>query len=415
MNILLFIDDYSNDSGVNYDIKYSAKNIENFSDNKVFFISHNDKHEDKYENILKIGNLSILKKFKIVKKFISDNNIQIAHIRGVGLGSYNHLLSFLFCLFSATNFVVTTFSQINSFALKNKMFFENPDVKLMSQTDQKLFFLKKISIKIKSIVVPKLKYIYFHVISKYLLKKASCLLFFSKFEKKEVEKVLKLNEKKFVIIAEPILNLSKLEKIKLEALKSKGFYNDYWANQKFINIIYWGRIDYEIKGLDRIIESFKKYLKLNSDSKIRIHFMGPNYNNGLKKLKKNILINKLEAFLKVHEAEVWKGNFKPFVHADFSILPTYVDGFPRALRESLAFEVPIISSTESNFDDIILKFNCGLSFFKNEDLISVFKKIEKIPNLYKNLKLNCLLAINQSLSDEVLTKKLIGIYEEYSG
>ena len=104
--------------------------------------------------------------------------------------------------------------------------------------------------------------------------------------------------------------------------------------------------------------------------------MGPDYNNGLSKLNSSISSFKLDEFMIIHSHKVWKNNLKPFVDSDFSILSSRVDGFPRSLRESLIFEVPIICSVESNFSDIISNYNCGYSFLSGEELFKIFEKLK---------------------------------------
>ena len=104
------------------------------------------------------------------------------------------------------------------------------------------------------------------------------------------------------------------------------FYKTYWE-EKIHKYYLLGRIDYKNKGLDNITKVFNSFVEKYPETKIRVHFMGPDYNNGLSKLNSSISSFKLDEFMIIHSHKVWKNNLKPFVDSDFSILSSRVDGF----------------------------------------------------------------------------------------
>ena len=344
-----------------------------------------------------------------MKKFIKENHVQIAHLRGVGLGSLNHFCSNLFCYLINVKLVVSTCSQINDYSLSNKIFYENPDVKFLDSNTVsfKQYLLNLILEK----VTPYLKLLYFHTISKCFIKKASTLVLLSNYEKNQVIKNLKNYNHDYHVISEPILDIDKLKQLKTE-FSASNFFFDYWGGSDFTNIIYWGRLDFETKGLDRIVSSFSEYIKSHPKTRLKIHFMGPDYNGGEGELHESINEFNLNNYLKIHPSEIWKDNPEPFINSDFSILATKVDGFPRSLRESIALGVPIICSTESNFDEIISGFACGFSFSSNNQLINIFENIEYSNYSYDSLRSNCNRATIEGLSDLVITKKFTDLYEK---
>jgi glycosyltransferase involved in cell wall biosynthesis len=409
MNIIFFIDEINSNSGFNYEIKYAKKNIESLTNHKIFLIDYSDLYQNSTQDRLSLGDLSFFNKYFKLKKFINKNNIQLAHVRGVGLGSLNHFYSYFFCYLMKTKLVVSTCSQINDYSLRNKIFYENPDVKLMDSNTVS-FKQYLINLILKN-VTPHLKLLYFHTIAKFYIKKASTLILFSNYEKNQVIKNLKNYDHDYHVISEPVLDIYKLKLIKAKFSGSK-FYFNFWGGNDFINIIYWGRLDFETKGLDRIVSSFSEFIKLHKKTKLKIHFMGPDYNGGEGELHKLVNDLNLNNYLKIHPSKIWKGNPEPFINSDFSILATKVDGFPRSLRESIAFGVPIICSTESNFDEIISSFDCGFSFSSNNELINIFKNIENNNYSYDSLRSNCNKATIEGLSDLVITKKFTDLYEK---
>ena len=127
--------------------------------------------------------------------------------------------------------------------------------------------------------------------------------------------------------------------------------------------------------------------------------MGPSYQDGAQILDSKISSYKLEKFMYVHKANVWKNNPKPFIDSDFSICATRWDGFPRSLRESLAYMVPIIVSTESNFTDIINDYNCGFSFSNEFELQQIFNKLNSSNYNIQELKNNCKKVVSDIISE----------------
>ena len=207
MNILFFIDDLNSSSGVNYDINIAKKNIEKYTSHKVFIVSHNDQYDEFNTDTLMLGNINIAKKYLNFKRFVDSKNINIAHVRGVGLGSVNHLLSFLLCYLLKVKLTVTTFSQINYFALNNKIFFENPDIKLMKNEGNSKGFKLSFFNFLSSKFTPIFKKVYFLLISKYFLKRVSSLIFFSQYEMNQVSRLLNLDNTKYQVYTRLFINL----------------------------------------------------------------------------------------------------------------------------------------------------------------------------------------------------------------
>ena len=64
-----------------------------------------------------------------------------------------------------------------------------------------------------------------------------------------------------------------------------------------------------------------------------------------------------------------KGSIDPLRDADVNILLSRWDGFPRTLRESTIFEVPMLVFEETNFGDLVRNFQEGI-VAKNPDNVS---------------------------------------------
>jgi glycosyltransferase involved in cell wall biosynthesis len=410
MNILFFIDDFASNSGICHDIKFSGEILEKYCDANVFYANYGGKYKSSEEKKLNLGDKSRISQFFLIKKFIYKNNIDLVHIRGLGMGSTNHFLSFSVSIFTSTKIVLNTFSQINTHALNHKVFFENPDVRIMNS--KSLIFNKRnlLSNKILKYITPTLKRIYLFFIGRFFLNRVSMFVFFSNFEKEEVFNSFKRNIK-YTIIPEPVLNYPFLKKTIDKYSGEENFYNIFFK-KKFINIIYWGRLDYFHKGLDIILNSYSKFNCGVKNNLIRIHFMGPGYQGGDQILNSKISAYKLEELVYVHDANIWKNNPKPFIDSDFSICATRWDGFPRSLRESLAYSVPIIASNESNFTDLITENNCGFSFSNELELQQIFNKLNSSNYNIQELKNNCKQVVFEKIAESNIANICYSTYKK---
>ena len=119
-----------------------------------------------------------------------------------------------------------------------------------------------------------------------------------------------------------------------------------------INIVYWGRVDFINKGLDRVVNVIKygetEFLK----RKIVFHFSGPSYNDGFHLLNDYINKNNVQHLCKTYnDIDLEQFDFGGLVNANAAIFLTRWEGFPRVVRECIHNKIPILVSRESHFGD----------------------------------------------------------------
>mgnify|MGYP001480860905 CR=1 FL=1 len=98
--------------------------------------------------------------------------------------SKNHFLWTLCLFFTKASYVITGYSQLVSYNLNNKLFYENPDFKNINTSNK--IRQKKFQNQLNNILkflIPYFKKIYLYTIARILIKKSKGQIFFSKFEK----------------------------------------------------------------------------------------------------------------------------------------------------------------------------------------------------------------------------------------
>ena len=396
MKILLLTSDIDG-PGVGFDAKYSKKVIKNPDEIYVFHFGKRNNLEKKIYSLDKKNIFNTYLKFKRIYK---EEKIDLAHIRGfIGVDQFYWIL---FLIIIKAKYVITLSSQLNTYNLNNKLFFKNPDFKNLKKDEKKdLNIIDSIRNKINKIITPIFKKIYLFCFGNFFINKSKGIIVNSNYELTFTKKY-KVKKK---IIYEPFFDDQK-EKINLT--------DDFEFDKSKVNIVYWGRLDYEMKGLDRLIEFAKKIFKEKNYNNIKIHLMGPNYNFGLERIEMEIKKNNLSDIIEIHPKEIWSKSNQPLKKADYSILLGKWDGSPRSLRESINYTVPIIISEETNFEDLVKSTNCGIVLKQNNtEEINIFIKnlASKDYTIINKHKESCYEA-KKIISNDYYRKTMLDFYYE---
>jgi len=139
-----------------------------------------------------------------------------------------------------------------------------------------------------------------------------------------------------------------------------------------LKILYLGRF-HSKKGLEVIIDSINFFKEKKKNIFFRL--VGPDSKYG-ETLKKRIKEEKIEKYISIEEPvyELEK-KIELFVNSDFFILPSYDEADSMALKESLAYGLPVIITKECKFFDVEKN---KIGFFIDHDPINIYEKISNI-------------------------------------
>ena len=332
MKINIFYKHANSNGGVPSDIRDLFINLNNKINCSIF--SFGDFHaEVKYTDIL------INKGFISLIIFIFTNKEKIAKELNIIVGFYifnNVILSLVFKI-AGINYHLLPLSQINEYSKKNKLFYASPIIhngNLLVKDIKEDLLYKNVSLYLKDL--------YYKTFGFFLFSNAKQIWCVSDYEKVKIEDIYTLKNKKLIYYGFGVNTIKK----KL----------NYRFDYKYINIVYWGRIDYKNKGLDRLIYMLSKNQQYLVLDKFKFHIIGPDYNNGFKKVKNEILSNSLEEILILYnDNEIKEIDLGGLRNSDGCVLLSKWEGFPRVLREASYFNLPALISPETQFADIHLK------------------------------------------------------------
>lgn len=246
-----------------------------------------------------------------------------------------------------------------------------------------------------------LKKIYYNLISKKNLEKASLIHYTTEYEKERTEKYFKIKNKGIVVP----------RGIELEKFKNQddSIFNrfSFLKNKKYI--LFLSRINWK-KGLDILIPAFYKISK--EFKNIYLLIAGPDnegYGNKIKKLIKDYGIEN-----KIIFTGPLYGNEKisVFKNAEIFVLPSYSENFGLAAVEAMASGTPIIISNKVGIYKEIKRYKAGIVVETNiESLYNGIKILLKNNNLKKEISENAKKIVKNEYDIEKVADKMIEVYE----
>jgi glycosyltransferase involved in cell wall biosynthesis len=201
----------------------------------------------------------------------------------------------------------------------------------------------------------------------YFVNNASAIHVFSDFEKFKIKTLLNLKNPFFLPIDFGT------------DIQNKPIGPDTYPSNVCINILFWGRVDYYYKGIDRVLNSIAKAKNTGIKAPFKFWICGPDYNDGYKKVSLHVKRLGLQDYVKILNSENYTpGTIGYLKNADYVITFSRWDGYARVLRECLALGVPIISNRETHFDSLISKFGIGVLVDFEEELAKILTNLDDV-------------------------------------
>jgi len=218
-------------------------------------------------------------------------------------------------------------------------------------------------------------------------------------------KEMGIESEKLIVIPNGIEVVSENEK-----KQEKGYFRKKYRISDDFLILYLGRI-HKIKGIDFLIQAFKKLT--NKISNIHLVIIGPDdgyYNNMIEIIKNNKLEDKitLVGFLDGTE------KYAAYYDSDVFVYPSKYEIFGMSPFEAIQFDTPIIVSDGCGCGDYIKTANCGKVVRYNDidDLVENIQLLINDHNLSTCFIENGKKFIANNLTWEKISKKVELVYED---
>lgn len=177
-------------------------------------------------------------------------------------------------------------------------------------------------------------------------------------------------------------------------------------------IVYIGRLDYYLKGLDMLMEAVKIQKNFLSENKCKIYIYGPNYKKCRQKFKQLIENSGVQDIVSLLDAVSGTEKEKILLDADVFIQTSRMEGMPLGILEALSYGLPCLVTEGTNTGELIRKYNAGWVADTNSKSIAenLYKAILDWDN-WVNKSKNAINLIEEKFNWEKVSKETINEYE----
>lgn len=147
-----------------------------------------------------------------------------------------------------------------------------------------------------------------------------------------------------------------------------------------------GRIEPYQKGLDILIKACSKVKDELEEANCTIDIYGPDEENKVYDLKKDVSKYELESIISINDAVYGKEKEKILLNTDVFLMTSRFEGHPMALIESLSYGIPALVTKGSNMKNEIEEYDAGWTAENNIESVSIalIKMLKDYKNRYKN-------------------------------
>lgn len=130
-------------------------------------------------------------------------------------------------------------------------------------------------------------------------------------------------------------------------------------SEKEINIIYIGRLDIHIKGLDLMLDAVKQCQTTFEENKVKLYIYGPNTFSRKEKLWELIKYKEVEQYISLNDGVVGAKKEEVLLASDIFIQTSRTEAMPMGILEALSYGVPCLITKGTRLGDIIEEYNAG--------------------------------------------------------
>jgi len=126
-----------------------------------------------------------------------------------------------------------------------------------------------------------------------------------------------------------------------------------------IKLLYIGRLEVEIKGLDLLVKAVAESRALFEKSKCKLFIYGPDYDNSHASLSKLITENGVEDLIVLNREITDKAKEEELLSADYFVQSSRSEGMPMGILEALSYGLPCIVTEGTGLAELIVESNAG--------------------------------------------------------
>ena len=177
------------------------------------------------------------------------------------------------------------------------------------------------------------------------------------------------------------------------------------------NIVYIGRLEIKVKGLDLLLFAIKKIKKTMIDKDVHLTIYGPDYKGRFTNLKNMIQELDIGDVVTLNHEISGKEKERVLLYSDIFIQTSRTEGMPLGILEALSYGIPCIASRGTSIAPEIKDNNAGWMTENNIESISnsIINAINSY-EYYSEISQNCINMVEEKYSWKNITNSTLNHY-----
>ena len=184
-------------------------------------------------------------------------------------------------------------------------------------------------------------------------------------------------------------------------------------SQNGLRMLYIGRLDVHVKGLDILLEAVRKNLSLMKDNNVTLDIYGPDYAGRYAQVENLISSSGVGEVVRLHHEIVGSAKEDQLLDADVFVQTSRHEGMPVGILEALSYGLPCLVTRGTNLGEKIEANDCGWMAENDADSVAdtIRRVIEDRPS-FENKSVNARKYVTDNFSWDVIMPKTIESYQK---
>jgi glycosyltransferase involved in cell wall biosynthesis len=184
-------------------------------------------------------------------------------------------------------------------------------------------------------------------------------------------------------------------------------------SNRTLQFTYIGRLDVQIKGIDRLLAGFRVALRKNPEASIHLNLVGPNVNGQQKVLEAGVRQQSLAQYVTFHGPSAPYGLPRHFQSADVICLCSRSEGQPNIILEAFSYARPCLVTPETNMAECIQTTESGwVCDGKPESIAELILNIVSEPSSIQNRSINARTTAQRQFAAPVVCSQMQKLYQQ---
>ena len=180
-----------------------------------------------------------------------------------------------------------------------------------------------------------------------------------------------------------------------------------------VKMLYIGRLDVHVKGLDILLEAVRKCLDLLKDNNVTLDIYGPDYAGRYAQVENLIKDLGVGEVVTLHHEIVGEAKEKCLLDCDIFVQTSRHEGMPVGILESLSYGIPCLITRGTNLGEKIRNNDCGWMAENDPDSVAeAIKRAVGERSLYETKSVNARKYVQDNFSWDVIMPKTIESYQK---